>query len=153
MLVHEYGNKINPVILLLPGTACHWLGNFRHVIDELSKDFLVAVVSYTGFDESDTGTFKSVTGEVELIEKYVREHYGGEILCAYGCSLGGSLVGLLAQRNRIKMKYGILGSSDLDQCGPLKAKLLGNLFVKLVYPLIHEGHFNNHFLQKRYEKK
>ena len=153
MLVHEYGNKDNPVIMLLPGTACHWKGNFGHVIDDLSKDFLVAVVSYTGFDENDAGTFKSMTGEVELIEKYIRDNYEGQILCAYGCSLGGSFVGLLAQRNMIKMKYGILGSSDLDQCSPFKAKLLGTLFVKLVYPLIHEGHFNNSFLQKRYEKR
>ncbi|MBR0462199.1 MAG: alpha/beta hydrolase [Erysipelotrichaceae bacterium] len=153
MLVHEFGDKKNPVIVLLPGTACYWKGNFGHVIDELSQDFLVASVSYTGFDEEDKGTFHSVTEEVELIEDYVNEHYNGNILCAYGCSLGGSLVGLLTQRNRIKMKYGILGSSDLDECGPVKAKLLGKLFTKLVYPLIHEGRFRNRLLQKRYEKR
>ncbi|MBQ2658740.1 MAG: alpha/beta hydrolase [Erysipelotrichaceae bacterium] len=153
MIIHEFGGKKNPVILLLPGTACHWKGNFGQVIEELSKDFLVGVVSYTGFDENDPDTFHSVTREVELIEEHVKEHYDNEIICVYGCSLGGSLVGLLAQRNRIRMKFGILGSSDLDQSGPLKARLLGSLFVKLVYPLIHERHFNSSLLQKRYEKR
>lgn len=153
MLVHEFGDIKNPVILLLPGTACYWKANFGHVIDELSRDFLVAVVSYTGFDENDTAVFQSVTKEVELIEDCVNEHYGGRILCAYGCSLGGSLVGLLAQRKHIFMKYGILGSSDLDQSSAFIAGLTGKLFADLVYPLIHEGHFKNRLLQKRFEKR
>ena len=48
MTVHEFGNKDNPVILLLPGTMCYWKGNFGGVIDELAKDFFVAAVAYTG---------------------------------------------------------------------------------------------------------
>ncbi len=153
MRIHEFGEKGKPVLLLLPGTACHWKGNFGHVIDELKKDFLVGVVSYTGFEEEDGGTFENVTKEVKAIEEYVKDHCDGRICCAYGCSLGGSLVGLLAQRNRIEMKYGILGSSDLDQASSFKARILGKLFVKLVYPLIHDGRFGNKFLQKRYEKR
>ena len=41
MHIHEFGNKDNPVILLLPGTMCYWKGNFGNVIDELAKDFLL----------------------------------------------------------------------------------------------------------------
>ncbi len=35
MTVYEFGDKNNPVIMLLPGTMCYWRGNFRNVIDEL----------------------------------------------------------------------------------------------------------------------
>ena len=35
--IHEFGNRSNPVIMLLPGTMCYWKGNFGGVIDELSK--------------------------------------------------------------------------------------------------------------------
>ncbi len=41
MKVHEFGNRENPVILLLPETMCYWKGNFGNVIDDLAKDFLV----------------------------------------------------------------------------------------------------------------
>lgn len=57
MKIHEFGDKSNPVILLLPGTMCYWKGNFGGVIDELSKHFLVAAVAYTGFDETDTESY------------------------------------------------------------------------------------------------
>ena len=75
MKVHEFGDKSNPVILLLPGTMCYWKGNFGHVIDNLKEDFLVAAVAYTGFDETDTESYSSVTQELEkiLVKDVTRE--------------------------------------------------------------------------------
>ena len=59
----------------------------------------------------------------------------GHIRAAYGCSLGGSFVGLLAARRNIHMDYGILGSSDLDQASPLAAKLQTDFLLPLIYPV------------------
>ncbi len=87
--------------------------------------------------------------ETEKIEAYIRKNCGGHIRAAYGCSLGGSFVGLLAARKSIHMDYGILGSSDLDQCSKLAAKLQTNLLLPLIYPLIRDGQFKSRFLQKR----
>lgn len=69
MKVYEFGDRKKPVILLLSGTMCYWKGNFGGVIDELSKDFLVAAVAYSGFDETDKENYDSVTDETEKIEK------------------------------------------------------------------------------------
>lgn len=63
----------------------------------------------------------------------------GHIAAAYGCSLGGSFVGLLAARQNIKLDYGILGSSDLDQASKLTAKLQTELFLPLIYPFVRSG--------------
>ena len=71
--------------------------------------------------------------ETEKIEAYLKTHCGGRIRAAYGCSLGGSFVGLLAARQNIHMDYGILGSSDLDQASPLAASLQTDFLL----PLIH----------------
>lgn len=153
MKVHEFGSKSNPVILLLPGTMCYWKGNFDNVIDNLSQDFLVAAVAYTGFDESDTESYVSVTDELEKIEQYIKEHYDGKICAVYGCSLGGTFVAHLATRHNISMKYGIIGSSDLDQAGNIKASLMAKLMVKVTYNFIHTGHYNSRLMQKRYEQQ
>ena len=153
MTVHEFGEKSNPVLLLLPGTMCYWKGNFGHVIDELSKTFFVAVVAYTGFDESDRESYKSVTDELEKIEDYIRAHYGGSIRAAYGCSLGGTFVAHLAARQNIRMQYGILGSSDLDQAGPVKARLLATLVVKMTWNFIHTGSYRSRLMQKRFRQQ
>ena len=98
MKIHEFGDKKNPVILLLSGTMCYWEGNFGGVIDNLAKNFLVAAVAYTGFDKTDNECYVSVIDETEKIEKYIFEHYNGAILAAYGCSLGGTFVAHLAAR-------------------------------------------------------
>lgn len=153
MKIHEFGDKNQPVILLLPGTMCYWKGNFGGVIDNLSKDFRVAVVAYTGFDETDTENYQSVTDEVEKIEKYISEHYNGTITAAYGCSLGGSFVAHLADRHNIHMEYGIIGNSDMDQASCFKANLLASLMVKVTYNFIHTGNYKSKLMKKRFEQQ
>ena len=106
MKFYEFGDEHNPVILLLPGTCCHWKANFEKVIPFLAQDFRVVCVSYDGFDETEKSVFHGnvfpdMVTETEKIENYIKENCGGKIHAAYGCSLGGSFVGLLAQRRKI----------------------------------------------------
>ena len=72
MKIHEFGDKSNPVILLLSGTMCYWKGNFGGVIDELSRDFLVAAVAYTGFDETEMHIFYAKKMGEKYLERYNR---------------------------------------------------------------------------------
>lgn len=119
----------------------------------MANTFRVLCVSYDGFDETEHTEFPTMTQEVEKIEHYIKEYCGGQLRAAYGCSLGGSFVGLLAARQNIHMDYGILGSSDLDQASPFAAKLQTDLLLPLIYPLIHDGQFKSRFLQKRLAKR
>lgn len=153
MKVYESGREDAPAVLLLPGTCCHWKGNFGHVIPLLETDFRVLCVSYDGFDETERTEFPTMTEETEKMEDYIQKHCGGRIRAAYGCSLGGSFVGLLAARRRIHMEYGILGSSDLDQASALTAGLQTKLLLPLLYPVIRDGGFKSRFLQRRMAKR
>ena len=87
------------------------------------------------------------------IEDYLKANCVGHIRAAYGCSLGGSFVGLLAARGNIRMDYGILGSSDLDQSSKFAAKLQTNLLLSLMFPMLRDGRFKSPLLQKRVEKQ
>ena len=139
MKVHSFGAENAPVILLLPGTCCHWKGNFGRVIPLLSDSYRVLCVSYDGFDETEHAEFPTMLEETAKIEAYISEHCGRHIRAAYGCSLGGSFVGQLAVRRNIHMDYGILGSSDLDQASGFTAKLQTDLLLPMIYPLIREN--------------
>lgn len=153
MRIHEFGDRKNPVILLLPGTMCYWKGNFGGVIDKLSQDFFVAAAAYTGFDEADTENYVSLTDELKRIEDYVCQHYNGGIRAVYGSSLGGTFVAHLTARHIIHMKYGIIGSSDLDQAGNLKAGFMADLMVKITYNFIHTGQYQSRLMRKRYAEQ
>lgn len=153
MKIYTFGEKDAPVILLLPGTCCHWKSNFGHVIPLLQTDYRVLCVSYDGFDETEQSEFPTMLEETVKIEAYLKTHYNGHIRAAYGCSLGGSFVGLLAARKNIRMDYGILGSSDLDQASRLAARLQTALLIPLFYPLIRDGKWKSRLLQKRMETR
>ena len=153
MKVYTSGRTDAPAILLLPGTCCDWKGNFGKVIPLLSREFHVLTVSYDGFDETERTEFPTMLEETEKIEGWIQKNLGGSIRGVYGCSLGGSFVGLLAARGKIHMDYGILGSSDLDQSAPAGAKLMTGIMLPLIYPLIRDGEFSVKFLKKRLEKR
>ena len=96
MKVYSFGAEHALVILLLPGTCCHWKGNFGRVIPLLADSYRVLYISYDGFDETEHTEFPTILEETEKIESYIQEHCGGHFRASYGCSLGGSFVGLLA---------------------------------------------------------
>ena len=149
MKVYTFGDAEKPAVLLLPGTCCHWESNFGQIIPLLASDFRVLCVSYDGFDETEWTEFPTMLEETAKIEDWIRANCGGHIRAAYGCSLGGSFVGLLAARGNIRMDFGILGGSDLDQASPLAAKLQTKLLLPLIYPLIRDGEFKLRFLRRR----
>ena len=91
--------------------------------------------------------------ENKKIEAYLKTRCGGHIQAAYGCSLGGSFVGLLVARQNIHIAYGILGSSDLDQASPLAAKLQADFLLPLIAPVVRDGKLKAKFLQKRLDKR
>lgn len=152
MKFYEFGNRDNPTLLLLPGTCSHWKNNFAHVIKLLQDTFFVVCVSYDGFDETEHTVFPDMITETEKIESFLNERFAGKIRAAYGCSLGGSFVGLLLQRNRIHLEHGILGSSDLDQEDGYAAKLQAELVSSILYHALQKGRLNP-LIAKRLKKK
>jgi pimeloyl-ACP methyl ester carboxylesterase len=139
MKFHTFGDGRKPALLLLPGTCCHWRRNFGGVIPLLEPDFYVICASYDGFDETEDTIFPDMLTETAKLEAYLQENFAGHLCAAYGCSLGGSFVGLLVQRQQVHIDHAILGSSDLDQSAPLPAKLKGKLASKMLYQILQTG--------------
>ena len=120
----EFGKSDGKTLLLLPGTACTWQLNFKNVTDELAGRYRIIAVNYDGFEGDPAVVFTDMLTVTEKIENYILENHAGRVDGAYGSSLGGSFVGLLIQRKRVRIGHGFIGSSDLDQGGKLTARLL-----------------------------
>lgn len=113
--------------------------------------FYTAVVSYSGFDETENTTFVSELDETEKIEAYIKEKFQGRIFAAYGCSLGGSVVSLLVGRKNIHIDHAIIGSSDMDQAPKWLAKMETAMVMPLFYPFL-TGKENSR-MEKMFNKK
>lgn len=112
MKVYAFGEPDAPAIVLLPGTCCDWKGNFETVIPLLKERYRVLCVSYDGFDRNEAAEFPTMLEETEKIEDYIKRNCGGHIRAAYGCSLGGSFVGLLAARQKIRLIWRLGGTKN-----------------------------------------
>lgn len=152
MKFYTYGDQRKPTVLLLPGTCCHWKRNFGHVIPLLEGDFHVVCASYDGFDETEQTVFPDMLTETARIEDHIQNHLGGHICAAYGCSMGGSFVGLLIQRGNVHIDHGILGSSDLDQETGLSAKFKSRLISGVLHGMFQKGKLPG-WMQKRLDRK
>ena len=152
MKFYEFGEASSPVIMLLPGTCCHWKLNFGEIIPLLQNKFRVVCVSYDGFDDTEETVFDDMLSQTQKMEAYIKEIYGGCIKAAYGCSLGGSFVGLLVQRQNIHMEYAVIGSSDFDQDKVWKAKLKCKIAIPLLHKIVSTGKYPK-ALQSLMEKK
>lgn len=152
MKVYEFGSWDAPVLLLLPGTCCHWRRTFGPVIPLLKEAFHVVCISYDGFDDTEDTVFPDMLTETEKIEQLIVKSFGGRITAAYGCSLGGSFAGLLIQRGKIHIDHVILGSSDLDQDPIWKAKLKCRIAVPLLHKIVSTGEYPK-MLRSLMEKK
>lgn len=150
MKFYGSGDSSKPVIFLFPGTCCLYT-SFDHVLEGLHVYFYTVAVSYDGFDPGEQTEFHSMEEECEKIEQEIRENYGGKIKAAYGCSLGGSFVALLIQRRKIRIEHGIIGSSDMDEAGPLVAKIQSSIVVPFMYKMVHTGTLPK-FMKKRMDK-
>lgn len=152
MKVYEFGEVGAPEILLLPGTCCHWKSNFGAVIPLLEPWFHVLCVSYDGFDETQDTTFPTMLEETAQIEAYLQAQCGGHIRAAYGCSLGGSFVGLLVQWRVVHIDHAILGSSDLDQAGVVAARLQAGIVAPIVHRILRTGTLPG-WMRRRLDRK
>ena len=119
-----------------------------------TRDVIEDTVNIGGitFRFIDTAGIRRKSKVTEKIEQYIKKEFGGHICAAYGCSLGGSFVGLLVARGNIHMEYGILGGSDLDQSGKFLAKLMTKLMMPVFYPFIANGEMKIPFMKKKMDK-
>lgn len=140
MKFYEFGEKGNPVIILIPGTGCSVKGEFSEVIDGLAKDYRIVCVSFDGHDENDHNTFRHINDQVFGIEKYIKEYYNGHLYGVYGSSLGGSVLGKLLERNNIKIEVAITGSTDFDQMDNPWAAISAAIITPFFYYLIKAKH-------------
>ncbi len=147
MNFYESGDISKPVILLIPGTCCHY-SLFNKVVPLLKERFYTVVVSFDGFDESENTEYLNMTDETLKIEKYVNDKFNGRISTIYGCSLGGSFASFLLKRNNIKIDHIILGSSDLDHSNKICAFIKGKIMTPYLYKIVHYHDIPNIVLKK-----
>lgn len=118
-----FGTEEGRTLLLIPGLGVSYQ-LFQPLISLLEKDFRILTVQVDGFTLDRHTRFTSVDDQAAQIIDYVKRHYGGQLHCAYGLSLGGKILSRVLERNELAIDHAILDAAPLL---PLPRWLVGPL--------------------------
>jgi hypothetical protein len=85
MKFHTFGNKENPVIVMLAGSFCPSTC-MSYLYDDWKKEFYIIAPDYNGHYENST--FSTRKQEAKEIVEYLKEHGTTRIKMVYGQSMG-----------------------------------------------------------------
>ena len=112
MEFHSYGEKANPTLLLLPGLGVsHEI--FLPLVHLLNERFYIVAAEVDGFLIWKPSRFTSVDDQAAQVNRYVQEHFDGELDVAYGLSLGGKILSRMMERDEIAINHAIMDAAPL----------------------------------------
>lgn len=112
MIIHNYGNKENPSLLLIPGLGVSY-ELFLPLIELLKEDFYILSAEVDGFTIGKYTRFTSIDDQAGQVISYVKEHLNGRLDCAYGLSMGGKILSRVLERKEINVRHAILDGAPL----------------------------------------
>ncbi|MCR6547150.1 alpha/beta hydrolase [Dehalobacterium formicoaceticum] len=110
MKYKEFGDKINPTIILLHGGGLSWW-SFTDLIHLLKEDFHIVTPIIDGHGEDGETPFISIKDSAQKLIQYIDEKHKGKVFAVCGLSLGAQIVvEILSQRADIA-KYAVVESA------------------------------------------
>ncbi len=107
MHIHEFGKENEKIILLVHPSMVMW-DYFERVIPILEKEYHLVVPALPGYDPAEKQDFSSIEQIVEELENWFLERRYSHIACAYGCSMGGSVIVRLLGNRHIDIQSAVL---------------------------------------------
>ncbi|MBR4461691.1 MAG: alpha/beta hydrolase [Erysipelotrichaceae bacterium] len=135
MRFNEFGNKNNPLLLLLHGMMQDWRSLYE-LLKPLQEHYLLILPAQDGFYEG-SGDFTSFADQAQQIEKYIKNYYQGKAHGAYGVSQGALLLTELLTRNKVDLGNVIMDGCCVAHQGEFAGKKTAKMFLQYK----HTGRF------------
>ncbi|MBQ9562283.1 MAG: alpha/beta hydrolase [Lachnospiraceae bacterium] len=107
MTIHEFGSENERVVLLIHPSLVMW-DYYEYVIPLLQDRYHLVIPALPGYDEDGPGDFTSVEEIAAELAGWLAAHGHAGIDCAYGCSMGGSVVARMLADGRVRIRSAII---------------------------------------------
>ena len=135
MNVQEFGTHNSTKIVLIPGNMMCWK-QFEHVIPLLEQDYHVIAISTDGYDGTGQTTFTTAEASAEKLEKYIREHFDGQVDLVFGESFGCATAGMLFHRKKVAVGSLVMSGPQYMNIGVFSG-FLAAIIPRNQYRLLH----------------
>lgn len=91
MKFKEFGNRNNPVIILLHGGGLSWW-SLKSQIEALQKDYFIVTPIIDGHGDDWENTFISIENSAEQVINFIKDNFSGKVYAICGLSIGAQIV-------------------------------------------------------------
>ena len=138
MVFHTFGNKENPVAILIHGMLTPWQ-IWKNTAEHLSEEFFIIVPELDAHTEEEPSSFISVEDEANKIKEFVLDNSDGNISLLCGLSMGGRIAATLAGLQGLTVENLVLDGAPLGSM----SKLLINIMKKNYKDIIDKSKKRN----------
>lgn len=107
MLIHEFGNKNQKVIVMIHGLSMSW-NMMDAAIDLLKEQYHVLAIAVPGMDMDENNEFTSIEEIASDIEDALFQKGISYVHCIYGLSMGGAFVLKMLANNKVYFENAIM---------------------------------------------
>ena len=107
MTLHEFGQDNGEVVVLIHPSLVMW-DYFEYVVPLMRERYHLVIPALPGYDPDSASDFTSVEQIATELEDWLTGKDHGEVACAYGCSMGGSIVARLLADGRVRVRSAVI---------------------------------------------
>lgn len=107
MTIHEFGQVHDEVVVLVHPSVVMW-DYFEYVIPLMQEHYHLIVPALPGYDTESGSDFTSVEQIAEELADWLITHDHREIVCIYGCSMGGAVVTRFLADRKVKVRSAVI---------------------------------------------
>lgn len=110
MKFKEFGNKSNPVIILLHGGGLSWWA-LKPQIEALQKDYFIVTPIIDGHGDDWMNTFISIENSAVQLINYIKDNFNGKVYAICGLSIGAQIVVEVISKERSVTENAVIESA------------------------------------------
>ncbi|MCR5098397.1 MAG: alpha/beta hydrolase [Lachnospiraceae bacterium] len=107
MTIHEFGQENGKPVVLIHPSIVMW-DYFEYVIPLMENRFHLIIPALPGYDPDVRDDFTSVEEISSELEKWLIGNGLNDVVCLYGCSMGGSIVTRMLADNNVNIQNAII---------------------------------------------
>lgn len=154
MRIHEFGEKGNPVMVLVHGVLTPWQ-IWMPQVEAFREKYNVYVVALNAHTQEEASEFISLVAEAQEIVKNLTEQGVERIDVLCGLSLGGVISHEIWKNGRLPVRHLVMDGAPLVPFGKLLESIMTNNYLSIIHksktrdPKVIES-FKKQFLPEKY---
>ncbi len=132
MRFHEFGDKSNPIIILIHGALTPWQ-MWEKQIEYFSDRYFVAVPALDAHTEDEPSEYISAEDEAEKITGYVINNYGTDVFLLAGLSMGGVVANKIFESDKLRIKHLVLDGAPLVRVPRIAESIMTKNYMSIIH--------------------